>query len=297
MQSGTPQSVTVSFAACRATNIKCPLASPNIPLIALSSTQINVERSGQGEPLLLIQGLGGTHLSWGDAFLDALGGGLERITYDHRNTGRSGRDDAELSIVQLARDAAELLDGLGLDNAHVVGISMGGMVAQELVLRHPERVRTLTLGCTWPGGPDVQRPDPELWRETREAQASGDRERALRASFTMNLSPGWTSADEHYEPFRRMVLALPVAPVVMGRQLQAVLGFDAAARLGEIEAPTLIVHGTEDRMLPVVNGELIARAIPGARLELLEGIGHMFWWEQPERSAALVRAHVLGDAA
>ena len=199
-----------------------------MPLVALSSTQVNVERSGQGEPLLLIQGLGGTHLSWGDAFLDALGDGLERITYDHRNTGRSGRDDGELSIVQLADDAAELLDGLGLDAAHVVGISMGGMVAQELVLRHPERVRTLTLGCTWPGGPDVKRPDPELWRETLEAQASGDRERALRASFTMNLSPQWTAAGEHYEPFRRMVLALPVAPLVMGRQLQAVLAFDAA---------------------------------------------------------------------
>jgi 3-oxoadipate enol-lactonase len=71
------------------------------------------------------------------------------------------------------------------------------------------------------------------------------------------------------------------------------MGHDASARLGWIETPTLVVHGTEDRMLPVVNGELIARAITDARLELLEGVGHMFWWEQPERSAALVRSHVL----
>ncbi len=113
----------------------------------------------------------------------------------------------------------------------------------------------------------------------------------------MNLSPGWTSADEHYEPFRRMVLALPVAPVVMGRQLQAVLAFDAAARLSEIKAPTLVLHGTEDRVVPPANGELLARGIAGARLERLDGAGHMFWWEQPERSAALVRAHVLGEAA
>jgi 3-oxoadipate enol-lactonase len=76
-------------------------------------------------------------------------------------------------------------------------------------------------------------------------------------------------------------------------QMEAVMGHDTSARLASIEAPTLVVHGTEDRMLPVVNGELIARSIPHARLELLDGVGHMFWWEQPERSAALVRSHVL----
>jgi 3-oxoadipate enol-lactonase len=268
-----------------------------MPLVALSSTELNVARAGEGEPLLLIQGMGGTHLSWGEEFLEALGVGLELISYDHRSTGRSARDDGELRITQLADDAAELLDALELPAAHVVGISMGGMVAQELVLGHPSRVRTLTLGCTWPGGAGIERPDPGLWRETLEAQASGDRERALRASFTMNLSPGWTAAEEHYGPFRSMVLGLPVAPAVMGRQLQAVLGFDASARLGEIAAPTLVLHGTEDRVVPPSNGELLAGGIPGARLERLEGAGHMFWWEQPQRSAELVRAHVLGDGA
>ena len=266
-----------------------------MPLIALSSTQLNVVRAHEGEPLLLIQGMGGTHLSWGDEFLDALGDGLELISYDHRSTGRSQRNDGELSIVQLADDAAELLDALELESAHVVGISMGGMVAQELVLRHPARVRTLTLGCTWPGGPEIERPDPELWRETLEAQASGDRdrERALRASFALNLSPGWTAEKEHYDPFRAMVLALPVAPAVIGRQLEAVLGFDTSARLDEIEASTLVLHGTEDKVIPPANAELLAGGIAGARLERLDGAGHMFWWEQPQRSAELVRAHVL----
>ena len=91
-----------------------------------------------------------------------------------------------------------------------------------------------------------------------------------------------------------MATAAPVAVPVIMLQMQAVMGHDTSARLASIAAPTLVVHGTEDRMLPVVNGEFIARAIPRARLELLEGVGHMFWWEQPERSAALVRAHVLG---
>ena len=92
-----------------------------------------------------------------------------------------------------------------------------------------------------------------------------------------------------------MASAAPVAVPVIMLQMQAVMNHDTSARLGAIEAPTLVVHGTEDRMLPVANGELIARLIPRARLELLAGVGHMFWWEQPERSAALVRSHVLAD--
>jgi 3-oxoadipate enol-lactonase len=267
-----------------------------MPLVALSSTQLNVVRAGAGEPLLLIQGMGGTHLSWGDAFLAGLGPGIETIAYDHRGTGRSSREEGDLRVDALADDAAELLGALGLQDAHVLGISMGGMVAQELALRHPGRVRTLALGCTWPGGAEVERPDPELWRETMQAQAAGDRERAVRASFDLNLSAAWTARAESYAPFRDMVLALPVAPVVIGRQLQAILGFDASARLGGIAASTLVLHGTEDRVVPPANGERLARDIAGARLEWLDGAGHMFWWEQPERSAELVRSHALAAA-
>jgi pimeloyl-ACP methyl ester carboxylesterase len=82
---------------------------------------------------------------------------------------------------------------------------------------------------------------------------------------------------------------------VIMAQMQAVVGHDTSARLSAIDVPTLVIHGTEDRMLPMVNGEVIARVIPNARLELLEDVGHMFWWEQPERSAALVRSHVMGQ--
>jgi 3-oxoadipate enol-lactonase len=174
----------------------------------------------------------------------------------------------------------------------VVGISMGGMVAQELALRHPERVRTLVLGCTYPGGAGSQLADPALIQELAGAVLSGDRELALRTGFAANLSSAFVAEEANWEPFHTMATTLPVAVEVIMGQMQAVMGHDASARLGSIAAPTLVVHGTEDRMLPVVNGELIARLVPGARLELLEGVGHMFWWEQPERSAALVRSHV-----
>jgi 3-oxoadipate enol-lactonase len=126
-----------------------------VPTLTLDGTDLYFERRGTGEPLLLIQGLGGNSLHWGEGFLGALEEDFELILYDHRGAGRSGALTGACTIARLADDALALLDALGLAAAHVVGISMGGMVAQELALRAPERVRTLTLGCTFPGGPEA----------------------------------------------------------------------------------------------------------------------------------------------
>ena len=265
-----------------------------MPQAAIDEISLYYERRGAGAPVLLIQGMSGTHLAWGDAFLAGLGDDLDVVAYDHRGVGDSTPQSDAFTIAELAEDAAGLLDDLGWDTAHVVGISMGGMVAQELALRHPQRIRTLVLGCTYPGGAEGQLADPALIQELAAALLSGDRERALRVGFAANLSTAHVADPDNWEPFEAMATAAPVAVPVIMLQMQAVMGHDTIARLASIAAPTLVVHGTEDRMLPVVNGEVIARAIPHARLELLEGVGHMFWWEQPERSAALVRAHVLG---
>ena len=264
-----------------------------MPQAAVDGTSLYYERRGAGEPVLLIQGMSGTHLAWGDAFLAGLGDDVEVVAYDHRGVGTSSPQTDAFTIVELADDAAGLLDALGWDDAHVLGISMGGMVAQELALRHPQRIRTLTLGCTYPGGAEGQLADPALIQELAGALLSGDRERALRTGFAANFSAAHVADEANWEPFQAMATALPVAVPLIMLQMQAVMGHDTSARLATIQAPTLVVHGTADRMLPVANGELIAQAIPNARLELLEGVGHMFWWEQPERSAALVRSFVL----
>ncbi len=270
-----------------------------MPHAQLDGRRLFYDEAGEGEPLLLIQGMSGTRLSWGDAFLGALHeGGFATVAYDHRGVGRSDPVDlaAPLAIADLAGDTAALLDALGLAAVHVVGISMGGMVAQELALRHPDRLRSLTLGCTSPGGPRAQLMAPDDAGRLFGALGSGDRDLALRATWEVNVSPGFASGSGHYEAFRAMATSAPVAVPVIVLQSQAVVAHDASARLGDIAAPTLVVHGTADRMLPVANAHLLADAIPGARLELLEDVGHLFWWEQPERSAALVRDHARGPA-
>jgi pimeloyl-ACP methyl ester carboxylesterase len=263
-----------------------------MPHAAVDGTTLYYERRGEGEPVLLIQGMSGTHLAWGEPFLGALGDDLDLVIYNHRGVGESGPQEGAVTTTGLADDAAGMLDALGWETAHVLGISMGGMVAQELALRHPERIRSLVLGCTYPGGAGAQLADPALVQELAAALLSGDRELALRIGFAANLSAAFASEEANWEPFHAMATGLPVAVPVIIAQMQAVIGHDTSARLSSIDKPTLVIHGTEDRMLPVTNGELIARLVPNARLELLEGVGHMFWWEQPERSAALVRSHV-----
>jgi 3-oxoadipate enol-lactonase len=253
-------------------------------------------RRGSGEPLLLIQGMSGHSGHWGEPFLSQLERDFDVIAFDNRGTGYSPRVDAPFSIADLADDAAGVLDELGLESAHVLAISMGGMVAQELVLRHPGRVRTLTLGCTYAGGPEGRLTAPEVVQLLGTGMLSGDREHAVRVGWSVNVSKAFAADESNYEAFRESALSKPVAVQVIMLQMQAIAVHDTSEGLGEIEAPTLVIHGTEDQMLDVSNGEAIARAIPGARLERLEGVGHMFWIEQPQRSAELVREHALAGA-
>jgi len=259
--------------------------------------ELYYERSGAGEPLLLIMGMSGTHLTWGEPFLDALRHDFDVVIYDHRGMGKSARTEPPFTIVDLADDAVALLDELGWDSAHVCGISMGGMVAQELVLRHPERVRTLTLGCTYAGGPGATLTSPEVFQRLSAGMMSGDRERALRTGWEVNVSRAFAGDEAQYAEFRRRAIEVPAnIPTIMA-QLQAIAPHDTSPRLREISAPTLVIHGTDDEMLSYRNGEAIAQAIPGARTEILEGIGHLFFWEEPERSAALIREHALARAS
>jgi 3-oxoadipate enol-lactonase len=269
-----------------------------MPTATVNGTDLYYERRGSGEPLLLIQGMSGTHVSWGEPFRAALdAAGLETVAYDHRGIGRSAAWREPFSIVDLAEDAAALLDELGWETAHVLGISMGGMVAQELALRHPARVRTLTLGCTYAGGPESVLTEPAVVQALGEAMMSGDRERALRQGYEVNVSTAFAADEAHYAAFREMATSVPAPVPVIMLQMQAIAVHDTSARLGDIAAPTLVVHGSEDRMLGLANGRAIAAAIPGAALEVLDGVGHMFWWERPDASAALVAGHALEAAA
>jgi 3-oxoadipate enol-lactonase len=236
-------------------------------------------------------GMSGTALSWGEPFLDELRRDFDVIAYDHRGVGASSRLEGALTIRQMAADAAGLLDALELESAHVLGISMGGMIAQELALARPALIRTLALGCTYCGGPGSVHIDPQVLLPLIEARQAGDRELALRRSWEINVSPAFAADEAAWARFVAIAMRRAVAVPVIEQQALAIAAHDTSQRLGGIEEPTLVIHGTVDRLLPVANGEMIAELIPGARLELFEGVGHLFFWERPERAAELLRAH------
>ena len=267
-----------------------------MPTVRTPTAELHYERSGSGEPLLMIQGMSGTHVAWGDPFLAPLREEFDVVAFDNRGIGLSAPIDGSFTIVEMAEDAAGLMDELGLESAHVVGISMGGMIAQELALAHPERLRSLTLGCTYCGGPGSQLMPQANVEILAAGMMSGDRDKAIRAGYEVNLSPAFRADESRYAAFHEMATSVPAAKRTIELQAQAIFGHDTSTRLGEISSPTLIVHGTEDGVLPYPNGEMIAALMPAARFETLEGIGHMFWWEQPERSAELIREHALAAA-
>jgi pimeloyl-ACP methyl ester carboxylesterase len=264
-----------------------------MPTVNAPGTELYYERAGEGEPLLLIQGMSATHMAWGRPFRDALEQSFETIVFDNRGVGRSGQAQLPFEIKDLAADAVGLLDALEIESAHVVGISMGGMIAQELALAHPDRIRTLTIGASYCGGPEGTLMAPEDLQMLGAAYASGEREQVLRAMWEINLSPGFREDDSQFAAFAEMGSALPAPQPVVLQQMRACGAHDTHDRLAHISLPTLVIHGDVDRLLGYANGRQIAARIPGARLETLEGVGHMFWWEQPERSAELIREHAL----
>jgi 3-oxoadipate enol-lactonase len=265
-----------------------------MPKAGAGGIELYYERAGSGEPLLLIQGMSGTHVAWGEPFRSALEAEFDCVIFDNRGVGLSGDAAEPFTIAEMAADAAALLDVLDIESAHVLGISMGGMIAQELALAQPERLRSLTLGCTYCGGPGSQLMDPTDFQGLAEAMASGNQDRVFRAMYELNLSPGFRAEESRFPEFVAMAEAVPVPRRTVELQLQAIIGHDTSARLPGLSLPTLVIHGTLDRVLGYPNGPLIASLIPNSRLETLDEVGHMFWWEQPARAAELIRDHALG---
>jgi 3-oxoadipate enol-lactonase len=263
-----------------------------MPVVSAGDIELSYERGGSGEPLLMIMGLGGTFSHWDQSFLEDLRRDHDVIVYDHRGVGNSSRVEGSFTMVQLAQDAVNLLAALELQETDVVGFSMGGMVAQELALSRPELVRRLVLASTYSGGPGSQRAREGTLKRLAEPAMRGDSEGAVRAAWEINVSPAFAEDERARARFMEIGGRRRVSMQVLGEQLGAIAGHDTSARLPSLKPPTLVIHGTEDLMVPFENGEMIARLVPAARFEVLEGAGHLFFWEDPQRAAALMRGHI-----
>jgi pimeloyl-ACP methyl ester carboxylesterase len=253
----------------------------------INGIDIYYEVHGQGEPLLLIMGLGANTTGWFKQ-VPEFASQYQVIAFDNRGAGRSDKPDEPYSLGQMADDALGLLDHVGIGSAHVFGMSLGGMIAQELVLRQPQRVRGLVLGGTTAGGPTAIFAGPEVV-QTFISLGGMPLIQAIEAGLALIYSESYIK-EKKGELVRRMILnAHLTAPMwAIQRQFMAIVGFDTTARLPEIKAPTLVLAGTADRVMPLENSRALATGIAGARLVELEGAGHGFLVEKATEANAAV---------
>ncbi len=263
-----------------------------MPVARSGDTELYFESTGAGAPVLLVMGLGMNATGWWRT-VPVLAERFRVLAFDNRGVGRSARPAGPYSMAQLAADAVAVLDAAGEDSAHVYGISLGGMIAQEIALRHPDRVRGLALGATTPGGPrSVAAADETLAFFRRRGEMTA--EEAVWASVPYNYGP--RTRAEHGDRIAEDIvqrLRYPIEPEPYKAQLAAAMGHDTHDRLGAIAAPTIVVHGERDVMVPPGNGRLLAEGIPGAELVTDPDAGHLYFTDAPALDRAV--GDFLGD--
>lgn len=252
-----------------------------MPTVLANGVRLYYETQGTGMPLVLIAGLGVGHWIWYKQ-VPAFSRHFRTITFDNRGIGASELGEAPFTIRTLAEDAAALLRALGIERAHVLGASMGGFIAQELALAYPEIVARLILVCTSFGGPNHVSAAPEILQAFLSPEGLNTEER-VRAGLPIAFTPRFLS--EHPDDVEDLVqrrLAHPVSEQTFLAQIQAVMGFNVEDRVSAIRAPTLVITGDADVLIPPENSRRLAARIPNAHLQIIEGAGHAVFIEQAD---------------
>jgi pimeloyl-ACP methyl ester carboxylesterase len=247
--------------------------------------RLYVEEHGEGDPLLLVEGLGQSMWAWREQ-IPVFAERFRTVAYDTRGTGRSHVPNEPYGIDELAQDAADVLRDRA---AHVVALSMGGYVALTLALARPELVRSLVLAGTGAGGPD-RVPRPQHVRDAFAAAVGLPYDEYGRRTMPLTFSFGWTERNaERFEQILAARREYPTPEETLEAHIQACYGFYArGCEVERIEAPVLVVHGQEDLIVPVENGRALASRLPNARYVELHGVGHNLQLEVPELFNELV---------
>ncbi len=255
----------------------------HMPFVENQGARIYWDEQGQGEPLLLIMGLGYSAHMW-YRLRACFAGHYRTVAFDNRGAGRSDVPPGPYSIALMASDAAAVLDAAGVGSAHVFGISMGGMIAQEFALLYPKRVCSLILGCTAAGGPTALRAEPEAIELLKARDLTPEQLAQAVIPFIYDPSTPRGRIEEDLA-VRRPWFPRPEGYVA---QPLAIFSWEAYSRLPQINAPTLVVHGESDRLIPPGNAQLIAERIPGAQRIMISHASHLFMTDQPEATKQVI---------
>jgi pimeloyl-ACP methyl ester carboxylesterase len=265
------------------------MTAESLAKIQVDGAQIGYRRVGNGPPLLVLNGFAATSADWDSSLVDRLAASSELILLDHRGIGSSTDDGKPFDVAQLADDAAQLIEALGLKRTSVMGWSMGGFIAQTLAIQHADRIIKLVLLSTDPGGIDADLASNAVWSQLIDMSGTAHEQarRLLSLLFPSDV------AESFYRDFGDVVAAARarLSPDLVNRQAAAM---DAWHRTGvgdglrAITAPVLIATGTEDVVIPPSNALKLANAIPGAWLAQFPRGGHAFMAQYPRPLADLV---------
>ncbi len=242
--------------------------------------------------IVLIRGLGTQLIEWSPVLIEALvAGGLKVVVFDNRDVGLSSRLDRDYALADMADDVPALMQALGEDRFHVFGISLGGMIAQLVAVRHPEAVRCLFSVMSSTGNPDLPRPSQAVW--DRMMMTASTREGLIELDVENRAvwgSPGYPESEAVRRAMAEAVYDRSHYPEGVARQMLAAREDGSRVeRLATITAPTLVIHGADDPLVLPAGGEDTARSIPGAELIMVPGMGHNI----PHALAPLIARHVL----
>ena len=247
-----------------------------MPFTENQGAKIYWDEQGSGDPLLLIMGLSYAASMW-HRTRPFLAQKFRTIAFDNRGVGQSDVPEGVYPIAQMASDAAAVLDAADIPSAHIFGVSMGGMIAQEFALQYPQRVRSLILGCTNAGGPHAVRAAAEVLQILTRVGMTPQEQTEAIIPYIYDAATPRERIDED------MVIRIKWYPTPQGYfgQLQGILAWEAYNRIARIKAPTLIIHGETDQLVPAANARLIAERIPHAKLVLIPHASHIFETDQP----------------
>jgi len=250
-----------------------------LPRTTFEDLRIHWESYGKKEPLLLISGVSGGTWSWEES-IQAWSPHFRVIVFDNIGAGRSSKPNRPYTIEEMADHAAAVLDAAGVRRAGIVGLSMGGMIAQELALRHPDRVHRLVLGCTHCGGSKRIPPNPNVIQQFTNNKGLSPEE-IIDKNLTLLVTPQFLrSGSGALKRYKERLLKAPIQPdYALKRQLDAISGFDACERIGNIQVPTLILTAEHDMLVPPENGRLLSIHIPDAVEKSFAGAGHLIYLE------------------
>ncbi len=267
-----------------------------MPTMPIAGGSLFFEIAGHGPGILMIQGTGVTGSAWSPQ-VENLRENYTCVTFDNRGIGRSQASAESLSIQQMAADALALLDHLKWDSVHVVGHSMGGLIAEQLALTAPDRVRSLSLLCTFASGSEAARLTPAtIWMGIRTRVGTADMRR--RAFLEMLFPANWLQAQDRTAVAARVAELvgrdLADSPPIMMKQLQAMRAFNRSAELATISVPTLVVSARHDPIATASYGRALARLIPGSHYVEIPDASHGVTIQEPAKVNALLLSHFDG---